>query len=733
MKRRKTCLVGSWLGLVGLLWLACGTSQQGKCQAGETKCQGNNVATCQGDGSWTEIPCVNGSCESGVCKKPPAVCQAGTSECKDASTTRECLPSGAWKETACPQSQTCEKGRCAPPKRCKLDVQPRKHTFARPERVTITLHNTGDAACEVKRLLLKNTNGPFSLEEPPTTPQMLAPLGRLEVFVRFLPTDKQRHTVALLIQSSDPDTPAIEVLLDGQSTKAACEPTLTPAALDFQFVPVGEKRSLSLTLKNEGWGDCKVTALRLDATGPLGAGAFALSPKAPLELPSGVESALNITYTPRQTGSYTAKLSVDLEGASSLSATLQGLAKHLCLVPIPQSPYLGAATLQCDSPTRTLGVYLRDGPGCPQSLKVTGITLAKKTSSPFRIVSVHTSLPASTQAGNAVWFTIAYKAQKPNPETDIIEVHHDATPTPLLIPVSAQGTNETKHKDVFIHRPPHKVDVLFVVDNDHTMAKHQTSLSNNFGAFLQLATQNKVDFHIGVTNNQGSGGAHNVGCLHGDTPIITSKTPDPAAVFAKNVRFDTLRSTLAYGLEASVQALEPPRSIDPQCNKGFYRKDAMLSVIYVTDKPDNSEMAAGFYISFFEHLKGYQNRLQIQANALGPYSRLSPQCSSGACRYYEMTKQMQGFYEKLDTAALDWNKTLTTLARRTFGYPSKFTLLRHPEGPSIQVQVDGVSVAAGGQQGWQYEPSTNTIHFANNQVLRPNAVVTVEYTAACAP
>ena len=98
----------------------------------------------------------------------------------------------------------------------------------------------------------------------PAPNQTIAPNGRIDFLVKFTPPDKNPHNDVILIESSDPDEPEIEVILEGSNTKEyECELIASPTSVNFQLVPVGRSKKLSVVVTNDGWGECKVTAVNV--------------------------------------------------------------------------------------------------------------------------------------------------------------------------------------------------------------------------------------------------------------------------------------------------------------------------------------------------------------------------------------------------------------------------------------------------------------------------------------
>ena len=73
------------------------------------------------------------------------------------------------------------------------------------------------------------------------------------------------------------------------------------------------------------------------------------------------------------------------------------------------------------------------------------------------------------------------------------------------VPNPPQLENRVK-KDIITQVAKAEVDILWVIDNSCSMIEEQTSLINNFDAFIRYFLDSKLDWHIGVTSTDMSTG-----------------------------------------------------------------------------------------------------------------------------------------------------------------------------------------------------------------------------------
>lgn len=184
------------------------------------------------------------------------------------------------------------------------------------------------------------------------------------------------------------------------------------------------------------------------------------------------------------------------------------------------------------------------------------------------------------------------------------------------------------------------------------------------------------------------------------------------------------------GLEASWMFFQSNKLSG--CNQGFYRKDAALSLIYISDEKDFSPQPVNFYINFFKNLKGIRDASKIRASAIvGEPGKTCLAVVSTDARYWETARQLGGLQISLCNSA--WGAELTKLGSLTFGYRSQFFLSRPANPATIKVEVDGKPVAQNASSGWTYDAASNSIIFAASAIPQAGQTIKVTYQALCLP
>ncbi len=247
-------------------------------------------------------------------------------------------------------------------------------------------------------------------------------------------------------------------------------------------------------------------------------------------------------------------------------------------------------------------------------------------------------------------------------------------------------------------------DVLFVVDNSGSMGEEQAALGRGFEDFIESFLALDTDFHLGVTNMDYQG---NAGALLGEEKILTPATENLVQTFISNSRVGTSGSGTEKGMESARQALGPAKRENE--NEGFFREEAQLVLIFVSDEDDQSTATNEEYFDYFLELKrGDRRRLSINAIA-GPTPDGCPTAEAGS-RYKDIVEMSGGTFTNICNDDLG----MPELGRVLSGYKTAFDLQGRPEEGSVTVSVDGERVSEG-EDTW-------TIDDAGRIAFAPGAV-----------
>ena len=582
------------------------------------------------------------------------------------------------------------------------------------------------------------------------------------IFSREPGEDRTNH-FAKIFYSHDDQAADSELLLKAQAGGSPnCEVTVEPLnpptllcqaeSLGFGNVNVGQDKTLTLRVKNTGSQDCTVSNIRVQG---LNGDQFSW---ASTELPGTIavnsQSTLDVTFSPRPSsgnnpfeeipilcGTTTLELTANSGtggSAESQSIALVGNGTQPDIDVIPGEIDFGLVTVGCCSAWREVTIY-NSGDG---TLDINNLGVLASSAPGFE-----TTQPSdvSIAPGESSTFEVRFCASEVGDASGVVQIEStDDNEEVFAVPVSGEGTLDNLGDDSFTQPLRPKVDVLWAVDDSGSMSEEQNSLATNFSSFIDSATSLDTDYHIGViTTDVESDQAGRLYACNGNPLWITDAQPvaEQRSQFQCNVKTtDSGRpssDSKEAPLQASRKALDYP-NIDG-FNDGFYREDAKLYVILVTDEPDQSDGTPQLYVDYFRNLKGIGNPDLLNISAItGPPPN---GCSSAEANDFdqEAVTAVGGQFRSICTA--DWSDLIGSLGLDVFNARRQFPLGRPASESTITVRicdadsagnpVNCQDVPLNGQDGWTFDSATNSIVFNGSAVPGPGEVIEVTYEAVC--
>lgn len=257
--------------------------------------------------------------------------------------------------------------------------------------------------------------------------------------------------------------------------------------------------------------------------------------------------------------------------------------------------------------------------------------------------------------------------------------------------------------DVVVQVTKPQVDVLWVVDDSCSMIEEQTKLATNFDKFIRFFLDSGLDWHIGLVSTDTDAAAR-AGKLvgAGGYRYIDSKTPDPTRVFASMTQLGTGGAFTEKGLEAAQLAIQQPTQAMQRANQGFYREDAALHVVVVSDEDDQSAPAVNRFefIDFMRSLKDDADIPVTFSSIVGPGPSGCSNADTDAdpgITYIAVTNAVGGIFESI--CEEDWVPVLEDLGLQAAGLRREYFLSEVPVPGTVEVwivdgsyQADGVNV-----------------------------------------
>lgn len=249
------------------------------------------------------------------------------------------------------------------------------------------------------------------------------------------------------------------------------------------------------------------------------------------------------------------------------------------------------------------------------------------------------------------------------------------------------------HLDTWFQEKEDYSDILLVVDNSGSMEDEQQLLGNSFGAFTEFIHFSDTEYHIGVvTTDTGTDSPLEdflppvaAGVLQGEIPFITRETENADAHFRNATNVGINGNGRERGFESAQLALSPPLVFEE--NLGFYREEALLNVIFVSDEDDQSGGSVMDVERFFYEMKGFENGAVTFHGLVGVNNDTgnAAPCGAGdpteggamaAIRYAEIIRNSRGVAGSI--CEPNFNEVLREIGRASTGIRDRFLLSSEP-------------------------------------------------------
>ncbi|MCO4744373.1 MAG: hypothetical protein KC912_06265 [Proteobacteria bacterium] len=282
------------------------------------------------------------------------------------------------------------------------------------------------------------------------------------------------------------------------------------------------------------------------------------------------------------------------------------------------------------------------------------------------------------------------------------------------------------------------VDVLWVIDDSCSMAAEQERLRTNFPRFMTYFEESGLDYHIGVVSTDmrspdAQGRLKNASGFR----WIDPETPSPDLVFSALADLGTSGDADERGRDAAWTAIVTRRHTE---NFGFYRDDAALSVIVISDEDDQSAEEVISLPDFITNLPALKERpgMVSFSSIVGPQGGCQTLSDSGfpttteaGLAYLIATDAIGGISWPICDE--DWSALLSQLGIQAAGLRTEFFLSEIPveSTVSVWVEVDGEAVeieneGPSGLPAWSYDRTRNSVSF-RVFVPPPLSEVFIEY------
>ncbi len=494
-----------------------------------------------------------------------------------------------------------------------------------------------------------------------------------------------------------------KVLPDNEAGVVSPEIEVSPTHHSYGALSAGsETQDVVISIDNLGNGDLDISNIYLHD----GNSNFTIS-----SMPTGVVESLDsveliVTYSPGtyETNYETISIISNDEDEPVVNVTLDGSGDAPVITIAPDYHDFGEVFLGCDD-TVTIEV----GNIGNSNLIVSDIEFFASLPVDFSMREYESSwgsLPITISPGDTIDLNIDYGPLDIHDDAGYLEITSNDPAAPVVYAdQDGLGDIEAWVTDSFTQDGTVDVDILFVIDNSGSMGSNQANIKNNFDTFMNAFTAAGVSYQIALITT--------------DSPdfvgsVITNSTLDPVAEF--NSQIDSIGTRGSAYEKGLWFAYESTTTGDASSGSstGFFRSDARLVVVYVSDEPDHSDNAyGGGGSSTMTHLDYSASLLSLKSSsALVSAHAIAGDFPSGCTSnggaqfgegYYEVVSDLGGTF--MSICASDWSTTMDTLARESLSQLG-FSLSDYPVEETIEVYVNSVL-----STDWTYDTSSNMIIF----------------------
>lgn len=275
-------------------------------------------------------------------------------------------------------------------------------------------------------------------------------------------------------------------------------------------------------------------------------------------------------------------------------------------------------------------------------------------------------------------------------------------------------------EDVIISPEQPPVDVLFVIDDSHSMLDDQDTLLGHYERFVSPLEASGVWYHWGVTTTDiyPSDDLPTAGVIHW---YDSEEEGEPYEASADLISVGTNGNGDERGLSTLLQAIRKART----ANAGFFRREADLQVVIVSDEPDWSYRHEPFSLKRYKReladLKDVHSFVihAIVNDGSELPARFASDCDAGYAPMYADVATSSGGTVTHICNLSTWGTAIDTIADGFIDPKTEFALEELPVPGTIEVTVQypenrsptGVVTIVTEPNAWDYVETRNAVVF----------------------
>lgn len=330
--------------------------------------------------------------------------------------------------------------------------------------------------------------------------------------------------------------------------------------------------------------------------------------------------------------------------------------------------------------------------------------------------------PWEIEPGDSLDFLVSYTPQDTGYDESLITIRSN---DPVMPEVDAVQIGEAEYIQMFTEtwrqEPVPVVDIIWVIDDSGSMSIFQSMLAQQMTDFMDQFLLANPDFHMGfITTSDYT--------WQGTWPRwIDNSYADPVSWSANTINgIGVQGSGLERGIEMAYNALQDSAVAGP--GSTFYRENANLAVIYLSDEPDFSAGSWINYTWFFDTIKSSVDAVKMYGVIADYPAGCDYITANGITRhlnpgygYYEIINYYTGSWYSI--CAPDWGIQLKDLADQV----SQASVFQLSETDIIESSIE-VYVNGQRSEDWVYDASINAVIFDEGST--PSEGQTIEITYA---
>lgn len=490
---------------------------------------------------------------------------------------------------------------------------------------------------------------------------------------------------------------------------------VSPESRDFDALPVdgATTQTQEFTITNEGDAALQITDVALDdPTAP-----FTLSSLGNVLVEAGGTTAFTVTFQPITAEPVTATVFVESndpdEPSVPLPLTGSGIAPQIELSPTDYN--FGSPNVGCDNlvPLTIRNVGNAD-------LVVSELRYVTASESEIGVdgnEAENGPLPWTIAAGNSLSVNMSYYPLDAYADDGYLTVaSNDPNQPEAQAHQSGAGVIGDQNEDVFTQPLKGSTDILWVLDWSCSMDDDIAQVQSNFDTYIGTLAGLDADYHVAAVTQDS-------GCVLGDVDAVdNTQTADE-----QQASWDVMSAgpggaytEMAFTLMEA--ALKADNIEGGGCNEDFYREDAKLNLIGVTDEVEQSPNPWNYYVSLFQDYKADPDDVVIHAISGDPGTGCAS-AEPGDTLYAAVVATGGTF---LSICATDWGANMTELAENAAADLTSFALTQEPVPATIEVYIDGVRTI----DGWTYDGSNIIVKFDDDHIPSGGSTIEISYDVA---